>query len=327
MHPKRPEPKAKLMNYCSSTSAKKKSTYIALIAACVSIVVMLSNQRTNAMSANNGISGTSTSKSTITEKKISTGGIKIEYKLVEEKKGKHKRFAAFSHENDDNNVEINRSTSKLEPKLNLKPVSVKEWAEYISNDKTNKYLIEDWTKVINQSTATYDAYFFETKGTSYDNASHKQFEFVLVNSDSLSNFCISNGPEPETFGDYLNCSPSLSSSSLSTATPRGKETCCSFANLGHTATLISPKNLGNYSHIGLFMRNAPIYETQQLWKKITTEYLDALFKLKEKQGNKKSSSSSSSLWLSTSGLGVSWLHFRIDHRPKYYTYVPFAQEI
>ncbi|MET0247228.1 MAG: hypothetical protein ABW182_10815 [Sphingomonas sp.] len=29
------------------------------------------------------------------------------------------------------------------------------------------------------------------------------------------------------------------------------------------------------------------------------------------------------LWVSTSGLGVSWLHARIDDRPKYYSYAPY----
>ena len=29
------------------------------------------------------------------------------------------------------------------------------------------------------------------------------------------------------------------------------------------------------------------------------------------------------LWLSTSGLGVAWLHLRLDHEPKYYQYAPY----
>ena len=30
------------------------------------------------------------------------------------------------------------------------------------------------------------------------------------------------------------------------------------------------------------------------------------------------------VWMSTSGAGVSWLHIRLDSRPKYYQYRPFA---
>ena len=31
------------------------------------------------------------------------------------------------------------------------------------------------------------------------------------------------------------------------------------------------------------------------------------------------------LWVSTSGSGVSWLHVRLDERPKYYTFQPYAR--
>jgi hypothetical protein len=30
-------------------------------------------------------------------------------------------------------------------------------------------------------------------------------------------------------------------------------------------------------------------------------------------------------WLSTAGLGVIWLHLRLDSRPKYYSYRPYAE--
>ena len=31
------------------------------------------------------------------------------------------------------------------------------------------------------------------------------------------------------------------------------------------------------------------------------------------------------VWLSTAGAGVSWLHVRLDDRPKYYGYVPYMR--
>jgi hypothetical protein len=33
--------------------------------------------------------------------------------------------------------------------------------------------------------------------------------------------------------------------------------------------------------------------------------------------------SASPVWLSTSGLGVYWLHVRLDTHPKYYQYQPY----
>jgi len=32
-------------------------------------------------------------------------------------------------------------------------------------------------------------------------------------------------------------------------------------------------------------------------------------------------------WLSTAGLGVYWLHLRLDSRPKYYRYQPYKAAV
>ena len=221
----------------------------------------------------------------------------IHYKLVEEEVGKHKRFAAF--ESNDND-EI------------LKPISIQQWAEKINSSDNNyknrndKSYLQEFINLIHQSTSQYDAYFFETKGTSLQNANDKQFEFVLVDSEHLSSISRISGPTPEVFQEHLDCLPS-------------SDTCCAFPNLGNNAILISPKDSHienrDYSHIGSFMRNASQDEIYQFWRKVVREYLDALQR-----------SPSKSLWLSTSGLGISWLHFRIDNRPKYYTYREFKRE-
>lgn len=217
----------------------------------------------------------------------------IQYKLVEEEHDKFKRFAAFDVTNPNDS----------------KPLSIQQWLDCFSGAESNRQrlLIQEMTDLINSSTTSYNAYFFETKGVSMTNASTKQFEFVLVHSRQLSTFCEINGPTPETFQEYLDeCSETKDDNMI---------TCCSFPNLGHTATLIAPKNLGNYSHIGKFMNNASKEEIYQMWKKVTVEFLNELNR-----------DPSKSLWLSTSGLGVSWLHFRIDETPKYYTYRQFALE-
>jgi hypothetical protein len=86
-----------------------------------------------------------------------------------------------------------------------------------------------------------------------------------------------------------------------------------FANLGGDARLIvpcprAPANV--YSHLAVFLRQAPPDQCDELFRSIgraTSESLnDAPF------------------WLSTSGSGVAWLHVRIDERPKYYQYEPYA---
>jgi hypothetical protein len=269
-------------------------TFIASSFGCYFLLSFLSinnnnnilNSTLTTMKSSNHSTSISTSTST---RSMSSRILNIQYDLVEEDVGKHKRFAAFD------------VTNQNDPK----PIPIKQWMQCISanNDDDSLRFIQEITEFINQNTEQYKAYFFETKGVSMMNVSQKQFEFVLVNSIHLSNFCESNGPSSETFGKYLNC------------LPRSNDTCCAFPNIGHTATLISPKNLGDYSHIGKFMRNAPLEEINQLWKKICHEFFFVL-----------SVNPTKSFWLSTSGLGVSWLHFRIDKVPKYYTYHAFAKE-
>lgn len=224
----------------------------------------------------------------------------LEYKLIKEDvlNNRHfKRYGVYECKTAATDIQdcTNSSTNR--------PITIKDWAELFSDPK-NDHLLVAFTNFINQSTtdSKYEAYYFETKGTSMDNAPRKQFEFVLVQAERLHEFCQRVGPTPEVFQEYLNCIPQSSST-------------CAFDNLGRTARLISPKNLGDYSHIGKFFRSASKEEIVQLWHNVAKEYLISL-----------RSNTSKSFWLSTSGTGVSWLHFRIDETPKYYTYLPFREE-
>jgi hypothetical protein len=81
----------------------------------------------------------------------------------------------------------------------------------------------------------------------------------------------------------------------------------SFPNLGGDAQLVVPcpiaeKNV--YTQIGSFVRNAPKQQLTHFWKRTGSEMLSAITEKPR--------------WLSTSGLGVYWLHVRIDSVPKYY---------
>ncbi|MDZ7694044.1 MAG: hypothetical protein U5K69_23475 [Balneolaceae bacterium] len=80
-----------------------------------------------------------------------------------------------------------------------------------------------------------------------------------------------------------------------------------FPNLGRDARLIAPCPLPDapgYPHIGTFVRKAPREQIDQFWKVTATQMQQHI--------------GSDPRWLSTSGLGVFWLHARIDSRPKYY---------
>ncbi|GAB0491801.1 hypothetical protein MMPV_003056 [Pyropia vietnamensis] len=106
-----------------------------------------------------------------------------------------------------------------------------------------------------------------------------------------------------------------------------------FANLGGDATLVVPARpdgvggddgvdgdgdgdgdgRGNrdtfkpYAHVGAFVRGAPPPAVAALWAAVG----DAVASRLAINGGRP-------LWLSTAGLGVPWLHVRLDDAPKYY---------
>ena len=58
-----------------------------------------------------------------------------------------------------------------------------------------------------------------------------------------------------------------------------------------------------------FLLNATKYLIIDFWKNVSIEFKKRVYERKNKL-----------TWLNTSGLGVYWLHMRIDDTPKYYRY-------
>lgn len=86
-----------------------------------------------------------------------------------------------------------------------------------------------------------------------------------------------------------------------------------FGNLGGDADLIVPRDRmegADHAHLASFLRTAPADQTRDLWRKVALTAGSWLA-----HGRK--------CWISTSGLGVSWLHVRVDARPKYYSHSPY----
>jgi hypothetical protein len=99
----------------------------------------------------------------------------------------------------------------------------------------------------------------------------------------------------------------------------GGELMTTFANLGGDATLVVPcasgeKDADKYGHLGVFSRQAPASQQDEVWKEVGRVLSDY-----------RQRASPRPVWLSTSGLGVPWLHFRFDSRPKYYTHEPYTK--
>ena len=87
------------------------------------------------------------------------------------------------------------------------------------------------------------------------------------------------------------------------------------------ARLIAPrppptkdKSRRYYAHLASFCRQAPDERIAAVWRLAAQEYLDRIFQ----------AAAASPVWFSTSGLGVAWLHLRLDAVPKYYTYLPYT---
>lgn len=85
-----------------------------------------------------------------------------------------------------------------------------------------------------------------------------------------------------------------------------------FRNLGGDAILIAPSPADSshaYPHLAAFLQYAPAGQVRDLWQTVGRTVCDAL--------------SERPVWLSTSGLGVAWVHIRLDSSPKYYQHQPY----
>jgi hypothetical protein len=87
-----------------------------------------------------------------------------------------------------------------------------------------------------------------------------------------------------------------------------------FPNLGGDALLVSPRPgvAIDATHLAAFLRTAPDPAADALWRSVA----DAVGRARRADDRPR--------WLSTAGLGVSWLHVRVDTAPKYYRHRAWA---
>ena len=143
----------------------------------------------------------------------------------------------------------------------------------------------------------YPAYFWETPSITIT-STKQPFEFIVKDSLRLK----STIPDPQAFQQYF-----------TSAASDGEVV--DFANLGNNAYLIAPCPdipLSAYKHLAAFIRKAPEHQKHSLWQRVG--------EVLEQRLNKQP------IWLSTSGLGVPWLHVRLDSSPKYYSFQPYRKK-
>jgi len=173
----------------------------------------------------------------------------------------------------------------------LSETKVMSRIEVIENWINNQSFRSFYTSILKDN--EFEAYFWENPSITKSQL-NEDYEFVLVNSNSLINI----KSTPNVFRDYY----------------EEGEMIVIFPNLGKDAMLVVPtpnSDDANYAHLSKFIRNAPAAQLDELWWKLGKSY-------KKMIGENK-------LWLSTAGLGVSWLHLRIDSRPKYYRYAAYKK--
>jgi len=133
----------------------------------------------------------------------------------------------------------------------------------------------------------FSAYRWETPGMTAGTLSHA-FEFVALDEPTLA-----RRPDPEAFAEHFRDAP--------------ESGVVTFPNLRGDALMVVPCPLAAdsaYGHLAAFVREAPEAQRDALWLAVGEAMARRV--------------STKPVWLSTAGAGVSWLHVRLDDRPKYY---------
>lgn len=139
--------------------------------------------------------------------------------------------------------------------------------------------------------APFTAFRWETPAVTTATLS-KAFEFVILDSPGLARH-----PDPNAFDEHFN---------------DARDEIAVFTNLSKDAILIVPYPIAEnvaYGHLAAFVRLAPESQRESLWREVGAT-------MGRRLGDKP-------VWLSTAGAGVSWLHVRLDDRPKYYGFKPY----
>jgi hypothetical protein len=141
----------------------------------------------------------------------------------------------------------------------------------------------------------FSAFRWETPPITAGSAG-RPFEFALLDSPGLA-----SEPDPDAFAGHFRGQA-------------GSVDVVSFPNLNNDAILVVPCPRGPvsaYGHLAAFVRKAPDAQRHSLWRQVG--------ELMERQLGPRP------VWLSTAGAGVSWLHVRLDQRPKYYGHARYRE--
>ena len=140
--------------------------------------------------------------------------------------------------------------------------------------------------------STFKAFRWETPPITSKTAD-RDFEFILLDSPYLIGPADSNA-----FSSHFAAS--------------ADQDVLVFPNLGGDALMVVPcpqESATAYSHLATFLRHGPQTQIHNLWRRVGHAMDEHL--------------SERPVWLNTAGMGVAWLHVRLDSWPKYYGYEPY----
>jgi hypothetical protein len=187
---------------------------------------------------------------------------------------------------------VNPRTFLFRVEENGAAVSWKGFAQLLAG---NAQFQDEMTSAIVET--DFAAVFFETRPTVSE-----RFEFIVADAPQLER--AASYTQMEQFSAQMEANKGAVASS--------------FFNLGRDAVLIVPnpdkrlEDEASYRHLANFCRIPLVDLTRGFWSKVGKVMLEQL-----------ESEPGRPLWLSTSGLGVYYLHMRVDTVPKYYTFAPF----
>jgi Family of unknown function (DUF6940) len=179
--------------------------------------------------------------------------------------------------------------AKVRVRWNGAPASTRTALELCRDDEPfRSQLISELAR------SAFAAYFWETPPITASTLD-RPFEFVLTEARALA----TAAPERRAFAEHF---------------PRDHDDdgVVVFDNLGGDAALVVPCPIASpsaYVHVAAFVRNAPVPQVHALFSRLADE---ALRRVSERP-----------LWVSTAGMGIFWLHVRLDSTPKYYRHTPY----
>lgn len=148
--------------------------------------------------------------------------------------------------------------------------------------------------------APFDAFLWETPPLSPGTV-ERPFECVVIDNRFLATVATDDLP----FAEHV----------------RGERGIRVFENLSGDATLVVPCAPGHdprpasHAHLAAFVRGAPHEQVRALWAEVA------------RAAETRLAASPAPFWVSTSGLGVFWVHVRIDERPKYYAHAVYRDDV